>query len=1334
MERNLVFISYSHQDNDWRVRLQKALKPSLRKKKFALWDDTKIETGEEWRKEIEEALERAVVAVLLVSIDFLDSDFIAENELPPLIEKAEQQGTRIVWVPIGYADYEESPIWNYQAAWKPENPLESLSPADQNKALVAIAREIKKASASTASVTKPKREIPLLETAKKSKKASVPAPASSTEEVESNNPIDKANPGASNTLTWLHLSDFHFKKDADWQQDVVLKALMRDVIAKLPGEGLQPDMVFFTGDIAHSGKKQEYKGAMTFLDKLANELGHQPAEQWFLVPGNHDVDRSLINFPDKSLRYAITEETVREALGDQTTWNRFASRQADFLGFTELFLGTERAWRAETPWRVEAFETKGLKIAVLCLNSAWACQDDQDKGNIFLGKYQVRQAVEEADKLSPDLKIALFHHPFDHLKAFDGKKVEALLSGELGCHFLLRGHLHEADIRFKYGPDGITRSLATGACWQDAKHPHSVMAVQLDPAAGTGTVHVWTYTSKGRGYWARDNHLYENMDNGRWRFDFPKAWNIKTPAVVADPEDEPKGPLIPPPYLRHLRDQFGNLESLITSSATSNTPLVFKLQKIYIPLKMSWLEAERRKELEKRMLELEKKNAKSEKKAEALEQAKPEIRPLTELLKLPKHRHFLVSGGAGSGKSTFVQYVALHEIDEEEPRLPLLLPLKEFGVWLKSKDGVRAEWLLAWTGEVLSTLSLDKKALSGRSGKGEIIWLLDGLDEIFEESIRLRAAQIIGNWMRQEGNEDRLIITTRPHAHQQTGILKALGLQEHLVEVMPFDVEDQKTYLKRWFETVYEGSPILAGERRTELWGAMARNEGLKGMRDNPLLLSTIAAIFQQGRKLPERRADLYGKAVLILLEKRFGPMAGGSENLIRRMRLGLMKVARGMMEKGLARDIGERDFLDLLDRGFYRDKNKTAEEHLDLEKMISDLTSRSGLLSMKGDPCRYSFSHLGFQEYLAARDFGTERDPLTHVKPYLDEGEWKEVILLVSGHLFESGVAQVGEDFVRGLMESGKEGNTNHLVLALEAASEAPEDGVPDNLLNELREQAMLTMSAGEKVEVTQRIEVGRGLGKLGDPRLDPRRKDHWVKFDWGSLAKDDNALGEMEPKNGFFMSRYPVTNVEYGAFLKAGGYKNRKWWDEAGWKWKENEKITAPGEWKNPEFNEANQPVVEVSWFEAAAYCRWLTESLTNKPPKWWKAGMTVYLPTEKQWEYAARGKEERKYAWGSTDPNPELANYDGNVGKTTPVGVYPKGATPEGMLDMTGNVDEWCADWYDEDKVDRAPRGGSWADSAGSLAASDRFGIGPGSRFRFIGFRVAVSAPAEHVAAPA
>jgi internalin A len=139
-----IFISYSHADAEWLTKLQTHLKPLVRNQKIDPWDDTRIRPGQDWQQEINQALAQATIAILLVSPNFLASDFIADHELPPLLDAAQQKGLTILWIPISASSASETELYRYQAAHNPAQPLDSLSPADQNKALVKICQEIKR--------------------------------------------------------------------------------------------------------------------------------------------------------------------------------------------------------------------------------------------------------------------------------------------------------------------------------------------------------------------------------------------------------------------------------------------------------------------------------------------------------------------------------------------------------------------------------------------------------------------------------------------------------------------------------------------------------------------------------------------------------------------------------------------------------------------------------------------------------------------------------------------------------------------------------------------------------------------------------------------------------------------------------------------------------------------------------------------------------------------------------------------------------------------------------------------------------------------------------------
>ena len=145
--RRPVFISYSHQDKEWLTKLKAFLRPMEQKGLLEIWDDTDIKPGAQWAAEIKQALEEARIAVFLVTQNFLNSDFILQEELPALLKSAQDRGCVIFWIAVSASTVDDSEIARFQAANDPQQPLDSLSSAEQNRVLKQIYDRMKEAVA-----------------------------------------------------------------------------------------------------------------------------------------------------------------------------------------------------------------------------------------------------------------------------------------------------------------------------------------------------------------------------------------------------------------------------------------------------------------------------------------------------------------------------------------------------------------------------------------------------------------------------------------------------------------------------------------------------------------------------------------------------------------------------------------------------------------------------------------------------------------------------------------------------------------------------------------------------------------------------------------------------------------------------------------------------------------------------------------------------------------------------------------------------------------------------------------------------------------------------------
>jgi formylglycine-generating enzyme required for sulfatase activity len=440
------------------------------------------------------------------------------------------------------------------------------------------------------------------------------------------------------------------------------------------------------------------------------------------------------------------------------------------------------------------------------------------------------------------------------------------------------------------------------------------------------------------------------------------------------------------------------------------------------------------------------------------------------------------------------------------------------------------------------------------------------------------------------------------------------------------------------------------------------------------------------------------------------------------------------------------------------------------------------GLLDER-EPDRYRFSHLSFQEFLAARHIAeaTEERWDELLDRYQDSW-WREVVLLCAGHLSQ-------ERCWRFLGRLAERGAT--------PAERAPALGLAGDALAELERfkgqgplnatiQAdalrILELIPADVAPAKARVECGRVLSRLGDPRpgvcdLPPAMVQlaggsfvigstaeqadaagrAWEQYylDTGNkeTAKDARKWPEDEINSSslglapFAIGRYPVTNAQYAYFIEQGGYDPKAaWWDEPAraWlarddgateglhDWQRRQRKDQPEFWDDETFGRArpNYPVVGITWYEATAFCRWLTQHVND--------GYVYVLPSEAEWEYAARGTTRRTYPWENDAPDPERASYDETYGFTTQaVGCFPAGATPEGVLDLAGSVLEWTRSAYRaypydptdgrEEGSDPAQkrftlRGGSWRYQPILLRAALRPRRSPDYHNDNVGFRLA------------
>lgn len=336
-----------------------------------------------------------------------------------------------------------------------------------------------------------------------------------------------------NTLTWLHLSDLHMRRDTLDDLRVVLDALWRDLYAQIQA-GLQPDFIAFTGDIAYSGKEEESELAEEhFFRPLLEVIGLSPREL-FVVPGNHDVDWDGIKYLNPEILASLTDRAkVNKLLKADAMRRLLLAPMAGYTQFIQRYFGPfpdHQILRDPPYYYVQTITSGNQSVALIGLNSTWlsgfnrdAEGNVDDQGNLLIGDKQISDAIREAEDAT--VRIVLVHHPFDWLKEFEKHDVQARLSH--GCNLVLRGHLHEPILVKEKALSGEIITIPAGTVYESREWLNGYNLVQLNFDTGRGKIILRRY-SEARREWVKDVQSTGDELDGLIQFDLP--WPLGRPA------------------------------------------------------------------------------------------------------------------------------------------------------------------------------------------------------------------------------------------------------------------------------------------------------------------------------------------------------------------------------------------------------------------------------------------------------------------------------------------------------------------------------------------------------------------------------------------------------------------------------------------------------------------------------------------------------------------------------------------------------------------------------------------------------------------------------------
>jgi formylglycine-generating enzyme required for sulfatase activity/predicted MPP superfamily phosphohydrolase len=1171
-------------------------------------------------------------------------------------------------------------------------------------------------------------------------------------------------------VTWLHVSDFHLSDGAPYDQEVILRSLVSSV-KHFRAEGHAPDLIFATGDIAQSGKAKEYETATKFFDDLLDAAGLN-RDRLFIVPGNHDVDRKAGKFLARMIE---SKDDADEYFGTETALPHLTLKFHAFSEWYNNYFKSIRLFPTNTTCSpVEILTINNCRISVLPLNSALFCIGDDDHQKLFVG----RRCLDAAKKqlAAADLTIALIHHPLDWLSPVEQANIEVTL--ETSVDLLLQGHYHSYDQEGIVSANGGYLKLAAGASYQTSKWPNTAMYATFD--CNQVTFFPIRYEDTLREVWTLDTSVFPSPIPGRTNSFTNSVSLIKAQSDKLHQSYRERYRVTLKEELGFIR-MLGmpGVES-IKVSLNDDTFVPLRMSdrqgRANLFSKESTLQDSDHIRYPDEIMKRAYHDGRGRRMLLVIGDSgagKTTLLKYYALCALEDYKRL------GFSAPVNVFYLPLRNLARDKDGHYIeALPANLAGWSAKQHQTLEGRFFDEWLQSGTSLVLLDGlDEISTIEERKEVCLWIDGAFCGFSKAFFVVTSRATG-YRKDEGIEleseyeraDVQDFTTE----QQERFLRNWFMAAFLKEPCEKGVE-----LATWQEKQKKKSE----KRTTTIVAQLAveKNKGLRQLAAIPMILQIMAILWKDRDYMPGSRVELYDAALNYLLEFRnkrrnIKPLLSATHA---RQVLGPVSP---WMQEALKKDEAAKadmhnamqEWLDTLDAP------PTAVAFCDY------LVSRAGLLVETGGKeylfRHKSFrEYLAGVQLKEDRPY----EHINMLVAHFGEDWWEEplrfFIASVDARVFDAFMAKLFDSpqsdqmtpkqqlLLQTIIEEAKGQKVDALcVKLLDPETTESRQWVILDCLKTINKTAALnsleqfrTQKRAKNSDVASRAEeVILALGgqlcdheseKCSSVNLFSLRNPNEYNTEYILIPGGSYLYSETQKEeyvSDLYVAKYPVTNKRYRSFINFlqekvsadnlsrlhSAFKaelvaianNKSWGGQFSDYLKSGQGDLAAlyksdyDEHRN--FDGDDQPVVGVTWYAARAYCLWL--SLLEGEDNLYR------LPTEIEWEWVAGGRQGepvqivRKYPWPEEKDglSSVFANYNGNIGATTPTGSYPEGTTPEGLYDMAGNVWEWMDSGHsDSDDTIHLLRGGSWSDQPDSLRCSSRNNGVPGDRCGVFGFRV-------------